>query len=177
MYQINEREVTEPDQIFDTSDRLIIPWENPMPTRLKFNFVDEGVSAIAELFEHQAPKSCAAVLTILPQNDFAHHATYSGAEVAFILDRDIKVGKENATIKVLPGDLCFARFDGGVHYGFPDDFSELCWFYDRDTTPSMPDGPVAPNIIGKFVENFDEFTAVCRRMKREGVKRIEITVE
>jgi hypothetical protein len=41
----------------------------------------------------------------------------------------------------------------------------------------MPDGPVPVNIIGRFVEGFAEFAAVCRRMRREGVKRIDITAE
>ena len=148
-----------------------------MGTRLVFTFVDEGVSAIAELHEDQAPKSIAAVLSSLPQNNFAHHATYSGSEVALILDRDLGVGKENATTKVIPGDLGYTRFDGGEMWGFPDSFSELAWFYDRDVTPSMPDGPVPINLIGTFVEGFAEFAAVCRRMKREGVKRIEVRVE
>jgi hypothetical protein len=148
-----------------------------VPKRLVFTFVDEGVSAVAELHEDQAPKTCAAVLSALPQTGDAHHATYSGSEVAFILDRDLGVGKENATIKVIPGDLAYARFDGGELYGFPDAFSEVCWFYDRDTTPSMPDGPYPPNIFGTFVESFPAFVAVCRRMRREGVKRLDIRLE
>jgi len=41
----------------------------------------------------------------------------------------------------------------------------------------MPDGPVPVNIIGRFVENFDAFAAVCRRMRREGVKRVEVRAE
>jgi len=36
-----------------------------MGTRLVFTFVDEGVSAIAELHEDQAPKSCAAVIAAM----------------------------------------------------------------------------------------------------------------
>jgi hypothetical protein len=142
--------------------------------KLKITFVDEGVSAVAELFAEQAPKSVAAVVAALPQRGEAHHATYSGSEVAFILDRDLGVGRENATSKVIPGDLAYTRFDGGEMWGFPKSFAELCWFYDRDAVPSMPDGPVPVNIIGRFVEGFDEFAAVCRRMRREGVKRIEI---
>ena len=148
-----------------------------MPTRLKFTFVDEGVSAYAVLHEDQAPKTCAAVIAAMPQEGESHHATYSGSEAAFILDRDLKIGQENATIKVIPGDLGYARFDGGKMWGFPNDFSELCWFYDRDTTPSMPDGPVAPNLIGTFTEGFPEFASVCRRMRREGVKKLRIEVE
>lgn len=148
-----------------------------MGRRLVFTFVDEGVSAVAELMEDLAPKSCAAVLSCLPQAGESHHATYSGSEGVLILDRDLGVGKENATSKVIPGDLGYTRFEGGELWGYPKSFSELCWFYDRDAVPSMPDGPVPVNIIGTFVEGFPEFAAVCRRMRREGVKRIEVKVE
>jgi hypothetical protein len=145
-----------------------------MVRRLSITFVDEGVTAIAELLEDEAPKTCAAVIAALPQAGDAHHATYSGSEVAFILDRDLGIGRENATSKVIPGDLAYTRFDGGVMWGFPKDFAELCWFYDRDAVPSMPDGPVPVNIFGRFTEGFAEFAAVCRRMRREGVKRIDV---
>lgn len=148
-----------------------------MPRRIVVSFVDEGVSAVAELMEEQAPKTCTAVLSALPQRGEAHHGTYSGSEIAFILDRDLKVGKENATTKVLPGDLAYTRFEGGELFGFPTSFSELCWFYDRDAVPSMPDGPVPVNIFARFTEGFDAFAAVCRRMRREGVKRVEVRVE
>ncbi len=40
----------------------------------------------------------------------------------------------------------------------------------------MPDGPVPVNIFGKFIEGFDEFVAVCRRMRREGVKQIDVKI-
>jgi hypothetical protein len=132
---------------------------------------------VAELLEGQAPKTCAAVLAALPQRNEVRHATYSGSEVVFILERDLGVGKENATSKVIPGDLAYTRFEGGELWGYPDTFSALCWFYDRDAVPSMPDGPVPVNIFGRFVENFDAFAAVCRRMRREGVKRVEVRVE
>jgi hypothetical protein len=148
-----------------------------MPTRVKFTFVDEGVVAYAVLHEDQAPKSCAAVIAALPQENEAHHATYSGSEVAFLLDRDLQVGMENATSKVIPGDLAYTRFEGGQMWGFPESFSELCWFYDRDAVPSMPDGPVPVNLIGTFTDGFPEFAAVCRRMRREGVKKLRIEVE
>src|SRR5215211_5892684 len=141
-----------------------------MGTRLVFTFVDEGVSAVAELFEDQAPKTCAAVLDCLPQSGESHHATYSGSEGVLILDRDLGIGRENATSKVIPGDLGYTRFEGGEMWGFPKSFSELCWFYDRDAVPSMPDGPVPVNIFARIMEGFDEFAAACRRMRRTGVK-------
>ena len=140
-------------------------------------FVEEGVSAVAELLEKEAPRTCAAVLAALPQEREAHHATYSGSEVAYLLDRDLGLGKENATSRVIPGDVAYTRFEGGEMWGFPESFSELCWFYDRDAVPSMPDGPVPVNIFARIVEGFDEFAAACRGMRRTGVKLVRVTLE
>ena len=147
-----------------------------MVVRIELAFVDEDVVAVAELLEREAPRTCAAVIALLPQLREAHHAIYSGSEVALILDRDVPVPQENATHRVMPGDVAFTRFDGGVRYGFPDSFSELCWFYDRDATPSMSDGPVPVNIFARIVEGFEPFSGVCRRMRREGVKKIEVRI-
>ena len=147
-----------------------------MARRIVLRFVDEGVEATAELLEEQAPRTCASVVDLLPQQGEAFHAIYSGSEIAFVLDRFVDLPKENATTRVLPGDVAYTQFEGGVLYGFPDSFSELCWFYDRDAVPSMPDGPVAVNVFARIVEGFDAFAAVCRRTRREGAKQIEVRI-
>jgi hypothetical protein len=145
-----------------------------VPRRIVLEFVDEGVSAVAELLEEQAPMTCAAVLELLPQLQEANHAVYSGSEVAYLLDRYVVIPRENSTTKVIPGDVAYTYFEGGVYYGIPEGFSELCWFYDRDAVPSMPDGPVPVNIFARIVEGADLFYAVCRRMRREGNKRVAV---
>jgi hypothetical protein len=147
-----------------------------MPRRIKLTFTNENVSAIAELLEDQAPKTCAAVLAALPQSGEAHHATYSGSETVLILDRDLGVGMENATIRVIPGDVAYTRFEGGIIYGFPETFSEIAVFYDRDAVPSMPNGPVPMNIFGRITDGFEEFAATCRQMRRTGVKPLTIAI-
>lgn len=53
-------------------------------------FVDEQVTAVAELFEDEAPKTCAAVLAALTYEGPAHHATFSGSEVMFYFDHDLE---------------------------------------------------------------------------------------
>ena len=145
-----------------------------MARRIVLDFVEEGVVATAELLEDLAPKTCAGVVAALPVSGEAQHAVYSGSEIALILDRDLAIGQENATTAVIPGDVAFTRFEGGLYYGLPASFSELCWFYDRDAVPSMPDGPVPVNVFARIVEGFDDFAAVCRRMRREGVKRFAV---
>ncbi|MGD9714506.1 MAG: DUF3830 family protein [Thermomicrobiales bacterium] len=145
-----------------------------MPRRIKITFTEENVSAIAELLEDQAPKTCEAVLSVLPQEGEAHHATYSGSEVVLILDRIIDIGQENATTMVIPGDVAFTTFEGGKIFGFPDTFSEIAVFYARDAIPSMPNGPVPMNIFGRITEGLEAFAEVCFRMRRSGVKPLSI---
>ncbi len=141
-----------------------------MARRIKITFTEENVSCIAELLEDQAPKTCAAVVAALPQQGEAHHATYSGSEVVLILDRILDVPQENATIRVIPGDVAYTTFEGGKIFGFPDTFSEIAVFYARDAVPSMPSGPVPMNIFGRITEGLEAFADVSFKMRRSGIK-------
>jgi len=139
---------------------------------LTVTFVDDEVTAVAELDTAAAPRTIDRLARALPIEGAAFHGIYSGSEVACLIPPEIRVPAENATSRVLPGELAYYAFAGGVFHGFPSDVAELCWFYDRDATPSMPDGPVAVNLIGRFVDGWEPFAAVCRAMRSEGSKRV-----
>ncbi len=142
--------------------------------RIRITFADEGVSAIVDLDRDSAPRTVAGVLEALPFEGPAGHAIYSGSEIAFFIPAEVWLPAENATSRVLPRDLAYYRFRGGQHYGWPDDVAELCWFYDRDATPSMPDGPVQVNVFGRFSDGWIDFEAVCRAMRTEGAKPVSV---
>jgi hypothetical protein len=137
-----------------------------------FRFVDEEVAAAARLLE-EAPETSRAVFEALPVSGLARHGIYSGSEVYFVLPALLTPPRENATTAVEPGDVGFLTVEGGSSYGFDESYSEICWFYDLDATPSMPEGPIAVNVFARL-EGADAFFAVCRRMRVEGAKRIEI---
>ena len=48
--------------------------------------------------------------------------------------------REHATTIVGPGDVGFLTVEKGSGYGIEEAYSEVCWFYDLDATPSMPKG-------------------------------------
>ncbi len=145
------------------------------PTRvIRFSFVEEGVSATAELDHSRAAETATGILAALPIDAEAFHGIYSGSEVACLIDPDIRLPTENATSRVVPGDIGYYCQEGGRWLGYPDDLAEICWFYDRDAVPSTPEGPVAVNVFGRFTPGWEEFAAVCRRMRVEGTKRIRI---
>jgi hypothetical protein len=138
-----------------------------------FRFPDEGVSAYARLLREHAPETCSAVLGTLPATGAARHGIYSGSEVYLPLAEVVRAPREHATTIVGPGDVAFLTVEGGSGYGIDETYSEVCWFYDLDATPSMPEGPVAVNIFAKLYDA-EAFFAVCRRMRLEGSKRVEI---
>jgi hypothetical protein len=150
---------------------------NPTPAALDaeivFRFLDEDVAARARLLREEAPETCRAVWDSLPASGLARHGIYSGSEVYLILPAVLAAPREHATTIVGPGDVAFLTVDKGSGYGIEEGYSEVCWFYDLDAKPSMPEGPIAVNVFARL-ENADAFFAVCRRMRLEGAKRLEL---
>lgn len=141
---------------------------------LRFTFGDVGVSAIAELDDSRAGQTVSGVLAALPIEGRAFHGIYSGSEVACLINPEVWLPTENATSRVLPGEIGYFRQRGGETYGYPEDLAEICWFYDRDAVPSNPDGPVAVNVFGRFTDGWADFASVCRQMRLEGARPIRI---
>ncbi|MBI4552547.1 MAG: DUF3830 family protein [Candidatus Latescibacteria bacterium] len=145
-----------------------------MAKRMRLTFMEEGVSVEAELLENEAPRTCQAIWDRLPFEGDAVHAIYSGSEIAFFIPDDLIVEAENQTSRVIPGDVGYYHLPPGLMYGWLKGFSEICWFYDRDGRPNMPDGPVLINVFTRLVGDPAAFYAVCRRMRREGTKRLRV---
>jgi hypothetical protein len=145
----------------------------PVQDEIVFRFVDEPVAAPARLLEREAPETCRALLDALPVVGLARHGIYSGSEVYLVLPALLTPPREHATTIVTPGDVGFLTVEGGSGYGIEEDYSEVCWFYDHDATPSMPEGPIAVNVFARLYDAAD-FFAVCRRMRLEGAKQLEI---
>jgi hypothetical protein len=140
-----------------------------------FRFTDDGVAAPARLLREEAPETCRAVLGALPAAGTARHGIYSGSEVYLILPERLAPPREHATTIVGPGDVGFLTVEKGSGYGIDEAYSEICWFYDLDATPSMPEGPIAVNVFARL-SDADAFFAACRRMRLEGAKNVEITL-
>src|SRR5262245_13676047 len=138
-----------------------------------FRFLDEDVAAPATLLLEQAPETCSAVWGALPASGVARHGIYSGSEVYLILPSILTPPREHATTIVGAGDVAFLTVEKGSGYGIEEGYSEVCWFYDLDATPSMPEGPIAVNIFARL-HDAEVFFAACRRMRMEGAKKLEI---
>ena len=144
-----------------------------MQDEIVFRFLDEDVAARAWLLRDRAPQTCAAVSAGLPASGLARHGIYSGSEVYLVLPVLLAPPREHATTIVGAGDVGFLTVEKGSGYGIEEDYSEICWFYDLDATPSMPEGPIAVNVFARL-HDADAFFSLCRRMRLEGAKSVEI---
>ena len=142
---------------------------------LEFTFIEQNIIARARLLENEMPRTCSEILHYLPLEAIATHARYSGSEVAMLLSTDIKIGREKATCSVETGDVAYVWLNRNDHYGLDDNVSEICWFYDKDSTPTMAEGPVLVNIFARFEGvNLDKFYAASAGTRITGQKQVAI---
>ena len=146
-----------------------------MTRRMRIAFPNRGVHVDVELLDSQAPRVCEFVWNSLPQEGHAHHAVYSGSEIAFDIGPKFREQLENTTWRVLPGDVGYWFLPGGVMQGAPDDITEFMWFYDRDAEPRMTTGPVLVSLVGQMVGDTAPFFAACRAMRRSGEELCRVT--
>ncbi len=148
-----------------------------MAKEMLITFVNERVSARAVLLEDQAPRTCESVWGILPVSGDSTHAIYSGTLVALYIDPSIKVEEENATTCIQTGDVMFTHYRPGFRHGHPEPVSEMYWAYDRYARPTIPGQwvPAIANVFARIVGDPSAFYDVCRRIRKEGTKRLEIT--
>ena len=145
-----------------------------MANYIELIFVDQNISVRARLLEDEMPRTCKELLKHFPLEGMATHARYSGSEVAMLLSTDIKIGREKATCAVQSGDVAYVWLNRDDHYGLDDDVSEICWFYDRDSRPSMAEGPVHVNIFARIEGDAHDFYRASADTRITGIKKVRI---
>lgn len=141
---------------------------------IRLLFPDEGLTAVAELLETEGPETCRMIWDRLPFEGELQHGQWSGPETYLLINPSIRIGPENQTFHTLPGEVGYYALEGGRILGWPDDMAEVTFFYDRGARPSMMDGPVPVNLFARITENLEGFAAMCRRIRRDGVKRLRV---
>lgn len=138
--------------------------------KIEIIFPKRSVRAVAEMLEEEAPKTCRAVLEVLPHEGMATHAMWCGREVwtaLKITDALRAVPPENQTIYPIPGDIMYGYF--------PDeDVCDFAIFYGRDCQLFGPWGLRPMNRFAKITENLDDFAKACGMLLLEGREKILI---
>lgn len=141
---------------------------------IEFVCDEEQIVARAVLLDELAPRICDLVWRILPVEGHFHHAYYSGPEVAMILPDFHDVKLEKPTSVLLPWEIAFTSLCAEDHIDVNQDFSEILFFYDRNTGPRMLDGLTRVSIFARFLDGQDALYDLCYRMRKEGQKKFAI---
>jgi hypothetical protein len=145
-----------------------------MAKYIELRFVDLDIAVRARLLVEEMPRTCTELLSHLPLESIATHARYSGSEVAMLLATDIRINREKATCAVQTGDVAYVWLNRDDHYGLEDDVSEICWFYDRDSRPSMAEGPVLVNVFARIEGDASPFYNASANTRITGVQKVRI---
>ena len=150
----------------------------PTGRRIRISLPAEGVSAIAELIEDDAPNTSAAIWDLLPLRVKAIHDIWSGHLVLAHLDNNVQIEPENVLTYIpVPGDVFYyyrpPRYVRGSPYGRSES-AELGIVYDRDTRPQGPRGPEAVNLFANISSGLDALARACEDMIYRGQKDLLI---
>lgn len=139
-----------------------------------------GVSCLAKLLDDEAPRTCDAVWTALPQGGDAQHAKYARNEVYTMVPRFApqEPGMENPTVTPIPGDVCYFSFaEGMLDRAFKQDQGvaelpgvvDLAIFYGRNNLLLNGDiGWVVGSVFATIVEGLEEMAVACHDVWRAG---------
>jgi hypothetical protein len=153
-----------------------------MAKRIEILAVESGVRAVAELYEKQAPQTCALLWGCLekPMETEGIQAMWVGRELMLIMPPANQKGdptnlpEENQTMYPLPGDLVFKYFPAGVTRQYMDNFRDKpVWdfmiMYGKDLIMGG-----AGNVWAHIVEGLDDLARDVRTIREEGTKTYRV---
>ena len=141
-----------------------------MARTLVFTILEEGISAVADLLDERAPRTCELVWERLPVEGRLIHGMYSGPELFILLDGFHGVGPENQVSRPLPGDIGYFHQEAGLYATSPHEVAELVYVYDRGVSIKGAEGHDSwVNLFAQLrPDGAAEFLAASRRARREG---------
>jgi hypothetical protein len=145
-----------------------------MSKQLRLVLPDADVTAIAELLESDAPRTCRTIWEALPFEGVLNHGIWSGPETYLMIDPSIRIAAENQTVQTQAGEIGYYTAEGGRIVDWPDDLSEIAFFYGRGARPRMPTGLVAVNLFARITENLEGFALACDEIRRSGVTTLRV---
>lgn len=132
------------------------------------------ITAVAQLLDNEAPATCAAIWDALPFAGKLNHGIWSGPETYLLIDPEIRLAPENQTVQTQAGEIGYYTAKGGTIVDWPEDLSELAFFYGRGARPTMPIGPVPVNLFARITDNLDAFARTCDEIRRSGITEIRV---
>lgn len=149
---------------------------------LTFTFTESGAAGTVQLWDDEAPHTCAAIWGALanPVQIPAMHAMFAGPEIMLGLPPEAQtfdpraVPVENQTCFPVAGDCLWFYQAKGMMKGLTNELWEIGMFYGDGGRIFGPLGWTPCNIFGRMVEGLEAFANSCSKIRTDGVKIVEI---
>ena len=153
-----------------------------MAKRIKLTIVELGVTAVAELMEDDAPKTCSAMWQILdkPFECKPKHSIWCGRKITLNVPEinrmidPLKISPENRTVYPQTGDLLWNYWPPKAVRDYPHGVWDFMLIYGPEAIMKGPLGTEACNLWARVVEGLDEFIIACSQFRISGTKNIRV---
>jgi len=143
-----------------------------MPRQIVYEFA-RGGRVRATLLDDKAPKSCAAILAMLPYEAQVLHARWAGREVFLPLPLGSKPPMENQVNRVSAGDVIYAREWEGVYEN--TGFETMGLFYAAEIVRDWR-GEARVNWVARLVaDDLPRLEEIGLRIWRTGGETVRLT--
>lgn len=143
-----------------------------MPRQIVYEFA-RGGRVRAVLLDDKAPKSCAAVLAMLPYEAEVLHARWAGREVFFPLPLASKPPMENQVNRVSAGDVIYAREWEGLYEN--TGFETMGLFYAAEIVRDWR-GEARVNWVARLAaDDLPRLEEIGLRIWRTGGEKVRVT--
>lgn len=154
-----------------------------MSKRIQLTLVDSGTTAIAELYEEDAPRTAAAMWEVLAQPYEAQtlHGIFEGRKITLeppAANRTpdaATIPAENTTAYPVTGDLLFKYFAPHAVRGLPEGQWDVALIYGPEVIMKNPLGILAYNLWARITANLEAFAAECAQVRLTGAKTIRLS--
>jgi hypothetical protein len=154
-----------------------------MSKRIQLTLVESGTSAVAELYEDDAPRTAGGMWQMLaqPYESSTLHGIFEGRKITLeppAANRTFDaaaIPAENTTAYPVTGDLLFKYFAPRAVRGLPDGQWDVALIYGPEVILKNPLGIVAYNLWGRLTENLEAFAAECAQVRITGAKTIRLS--
>jgi hypothetical protein len=144
-----------------------------MARQLLYEFA-RGGRVRAALLEDRAPRSCAAILAVLPHEAETLHARWAGREVFLPLPLPAKPPMEHSVNRVSAGDIIYAREWEGVYDN--TGFETMGLFYAAEIVRDWR-GEARVNWVARLLpEDLPQLETIGLRIWRTGGERVRVSL-
>ena len=153
-----------------------------MSRRIQLTVLESGITAIAELFDEDAPQTSAAIWQMLaiPYDAKTIHGIFEGRKITLeppSSNRTFRpdgIPAENTTAYPVAGDLLWKYFSAREVRGMPNGLWDVMLVYGPEVILKNPLGIYACNLWAHIVENLEAFVAECADVRIHGAKTIRL---